>query len=274
MEFTDSLGNIWQALTSGVSEWGLKLIGGVFALVIGLFLIRMFMRAINKAFEMRKVDPTLKPFLRSLFGISLKVLLFVSVAGIVGIPTASFAALIAGVGIAIGAAFNGSLGHLASGVMILVFKPFKVGDLIEVDGTLGEVKEISMFVTILETFQNKTEIIPNSLITGSKITNITRKGFLRVDLYFKVQYDADLDGVFDIIFDTLRKDEKVLLDPEPAVVLNDVGDYNVEILVMPYTEVDNYWHVFWKTRKNILEALKSNSFEAPIPQHVVSMKNN
>jgi len=151
-----SLSGFFNSIQEGVGQYGLKIVGGIVALIIGLWIVKMIMRAIKKGFDKSNVDSTLKPFLVTLVGFLLKVLLFISIAGIVGIPTATFAALLAAVGLAIGGAFNGSLGHMAAGVMLLIFKPFKVGDLIETGGKLGFVKEISVFVTVLETFQNKT----------------------------------------------------------------------------------------------------------------------
>ncbi len=156
----------------------------------------------------------------TLINFLLKVLLFISIAGI---PTATFAALLAAVGLAIGGAFNGSLGHMAAGVILLVFRPFKVGDLIETDGRLGFVKEISVFVTVLETFQNKTEIIPNGTITSGTITNLSTIGHLRVDMPFGIQYGADIKAAKKIVEDVLKADNKVMNDPAPRVAVNNLG---------------------------------------------------
>ena len=156
----------------------------------------------------------------TLINFLLKVLLFISIAGI---PTATFAALLAAVGLAIGGAFNGSLGHMAAGVMLLVFRQFKVRGLIETDGRLGFVKEISVFVTVLETFQNKTEIIPNGTITSGTITNLSTIGHLRVDMPFGIQYGADIKAAKKIVEDVLKADNKVMNDPAPRVAVNNLG---------------------------------------------------
>ncbi len=271
---SDSLGNFMSSVMGGMGDWGLKLIGGIAALIIGLWLVRMVMKAVGKAFDVKKIDDTLKPFLLTIIAFALKFMLFISIAGIVGVPTASFAALIAGIGVAIGAAFNGSLGHLASGVMLLIFRPFKVGDLIEVSGTLGTVKEISVFVTILETFQNKTEIIPNGTITANKITNITKKGNLRVDMSFNIRYGADVKKAKEIMTQTMQSDSNVMQDPAPVVVVNSLGDSAIELVALPYATVDNYWSVYWGTRENVLLALGEAGFDAPHPQRVVTMTNS
>ena len=268
---TGSLSSFLTSIYTVVGEWGLSLLGALVSLLIGFWIIRLILKAISKAFEKSKIDDTLKPFLITIIGFSLKVLLFITVAQIVGVPMTSFAVLLGGVGIAIGAAFNGSLGHLASGVMLLIFKPFKVDDLIEVNGELGFVKEISVFVTVLETFQNKTSIIPNGTITANKIVNYTTIGTLRVDMPFAIRYGADIKKAQSIVLDVLEKDENVLIDPKPRVAVNNLGENGVELLALPYSGVEEYWDVYWDTRQKIVEALGNAGYEAPLPQRVVTM---
>lgn len=271
---TDSLTSFYNTIANGIGDWGLKLIGALAALVIGLLLIRFLMKMIGKAFQSNKIDPTLAPFLLTLIGFGLKVLLFVTIAGIVGVPTASFAAILAGIGIAIGAAFNGSLGHLASGVMLLIFRPFHVGDLIETNGSLGFVKEISVFVTILETFQNKTEIIPNGAVTSGKITNYTTIGNLRVDMPFAIRYGSDIAKAKELVLDVLKNDPNVLSDPAPRIAVNSLNQSAIELVALPYSSVEGYWDVYWDTRQKVVEALVVAGFEAPYQQTVVTMQNS
>lgn len=273
-QLTTTFGSFYNAIATGISSWGLKLLGGIAALIIGLWLIRFVIKAISKVFETKHIDETLRPFLLTLIGFALKLLLFVTIAGIVGVPTASFAAVLAGVGIAIGAAFNGSLGHLASGVMLLIFRPFKVGDLIEVGGTLGFVKEISVFVTVLETFQNKTEIIPNGTITSGRITNYTTIGNLRVDMPFAIRYGADIERAKQIALDVLKNDPNVLQNPAPRVAVNSLGENAIEFVALPYSSVEGYWDVYWETRQKLVEELGKAGYEAPLPQRIVTMTNN
>ncbi len=269
----DSLGGFMTAIQEGVGNYGLKIVGGIVALIIGLWIIKMVMKAVTTGFDKSNIDGTLRPFLKTLVGFLLKVLLFISIAGIVGIPTATFAALLAAVGLAIGGAFNGSLGHMAAGVMLLVFRPFKVGDLIEVDGRLGFVKEISVFVTILETFQNKTEIIPNGTITAGTITNLTTVGHLRVDMPFAIKYGTDIKKAKAIVMGVLENDQNVLKEPAPRVAVNNLGANGVELLALPYSNTDVYWDVYWDTRQKIVEALGEAGYEAPLPQRLVTMQN-
>ncbi len=268
-----SLGGFFNSIQEGAGQYGLKIVGGIVALIIGLWIIKIVMKAIKKGFDKSNVDSTLKPFLVTLVSFLLKLLLFISIAGIVGIPTATFAALLAAVGLAIGGAFNGSLGHMAAGVMLLVFRPFKVGDLIETGGKLGFVKEISVFVTVLETFQNKTEIIPNGAITADTITNLTTIGNLRVDMPFAIQYGTDIKKAKEIVMNVLQADDKVMTDPAPRVAVNNLGANGVELLALPYSTCENYWDVYWDTRQSIVEALGNAQYDAPLPQRIVTMKS-
>ncbi len=270
---TESLQNFYSSISSGLGDWGLQLIGALAALIIGLWIVRMLMKGVSKMFEKGNIDDTLQPFILTTIGFILKILLIISIAGIVGLPMASFAALLAGVGVAIGAAFNGSLGHIASGIMLLIFKPFKVGDLIKTNGAFGFVKEISVFVTVIETFQNETEIIPNSAITSNKITNLTKIGNLRVDMPFAIRYGSDIAKAKQIVLDVLKNDNNVLKEAgvAPRVAVNNLGLNSVELLALPYVACENYWDVYWDTRQKIVMALGEANYEAPLPQRVVTM---
>lgn len=269
---TTSLQSFYESISSGLGNWGLQLIGAIAALILGLWIIRIILKVTAKLFEKRTLDDTLQPFLLTTFGFILKLLLIISIAGIVGVPIASFAAMLAGIGVAIGAAFNGSLGHIASGIMLLIFRPFKVGDLIKTNGAFGFVKEISVFVTVIETFQNETEIIPNSSITANKITNLTKIGNLRIDMPFGIRYGADISKAKDIVLDVLKNDEYVLQGTlAPRVAVNNLGENGVELLALPYAKCENYWEVYWDTRQKVVEALGKANYEAPLPQRVVTM---
>jgi small conductance mechanosensitive channel len=188
-------------------------------------------------------------------------------------PMASFATLLAGVGLAIGAAYNGSLGHIASEIMLLIFRPFKVGDLIKTNGAFGFVKEILVFVTVIETFQNETEIIPNSAITANKIANLTKAVNLRIDMPFGIHYGADIAKAKEIVSDVLVKYKNVLKSEglTPRVALYNLGANGIELLAMSYANCENYWDVYWDTRQQIVEALGKADYEAPLPQRVVTM---
>jgi small conductance mechanosensitive channel len=266
--------NLISSIMSAVGDWTPKVLGAIFALIIGLWIVSLITRLFRKALTHTKMDETLVPFLATVVNFALKIVLFIGIAELLGMGVTSFAAILVGVGAAIGGAFNGSLGNIASGVMLLIFRPFKVKDLIELpDGTLGFVKEISVFVTIIETFQNKTEIVPNAAITAGKITNYSTLGNLRVDMPFAIRYGSDIARAKQIVADVLKNDTNVMNDPPPRVAVNNLGENAIELLALPYSTTDNYWDVYWDTRQKIVEALGTAGYEAPLPQRIVTMKN-
>jgi len=270
-KITESLSTFMNSIFEGVGNWAPRVLGAIIAFMIGLWAIGLLMKGVKKLFETKHLDATLKPFLTTVIGFALKAVLFISVAGIVGINVASFIALLGIVGAAIALGFQGSLGHLASGIMLLFFRPFKVKDLIEINGELGFVKEISVFVTSIETFQNKTAIIPNGTITANKIVNYTTVGNLRVDMAFAIRYGSDIQKAMAIVADVLKNDANVLKDPAPRVAVNNLGENAIELVALPYSSVEGYWDVYWDTRQQIVEALVNANYEAPLPQRVVTM---
>lgn len=267
-----------QSITSEggklIATWGPKVLGALATLIIGSWVVRMIMRAIEKILGGRHVDETLRPFIRTLILFGLYAMLFITVAGMVGIETTSFIAILGAAGLAIGLALQGSLQNLAGGVMILLFRPFKVGDLIESGEGLGFVKEISVFVTFLETFQNKTVIVPNSILSSNTVTNYSTKGNVRADIPFAIRYDADSDKAAEIVMDVLRNSDKVLQTPAPSVYVTELGENGVKMVALPFTTVEDYWDVFWGLRGEIKKALGAAGYEAALPQRIVTMKND
>ena len=185
------------------------------------------MKMINKGMTARGTDETLRPFITSLLGWTLKIMLFISVIQMLGVATTSFIAVLGAAGLAIGLAFQGTLANFAGGALLLVFKPYKVGDLIEAQGQLGVVKEIQIFTTILLNPQNKTIILPNGAVSNGDITNYTREGKLRVDLTIGISYESDIKKAKEVLIATMEKDEKILKDPEPFVGVSELaGQFN------------------------------------------------
>ena len=268
------INNLISSVMDAIGQWTPRILGAIVALIIGLWIVSLITKLFRKAISKTKMDETLIPFLTAVVNFSLKIILFIGIAQVLGFGVTSFAAILVGVGAAIGGAFNGSLGNIASGIMLLIFRPFKASDLIELpDGTLGFVKEISVFVTIIETFQNKTEIVPNAKITDGKITNYTTLGNLRVDMPFAIRYGSDIKKAKEIVMKVLSEDPNVMDTPAPRVAVNNLGLNSVELLALPYSLVENYWDVYWDTRQSIVEALGEAGYEAPLPQRVVTMKN-
>ena len=224
------------------------------------------MKITSKVMDKRGVDVSLRGFLLSLFSITLKVLLFISVAGMVGIETTSFIAIIGAAGLAVGLALQGTLANFAGGVLILLFKPYKVGDLIETQGTLGVVKEIQIFVSILLTPENKTVIIPNGAISNGNITNYTTEGLIRVDMTFGISYDADIKLARKSLMEVMQNHSDVLKEPAPFVGVAELGDNSINLAVRAYSSPANYWNVYFDVYEQGKEALDKSGVSIPFPQ--------
>lgn len=261
----------YQWLLTLISSWTLRILCASILLFLGLWLIGYLSRWFKKILDKNKVEPTLTPFFATAVNLSLKVLLLISVAGMVGIQTTSFAAILVGVSMAVAGAFNGSLGNLASGIMLLIFRPFKIGDFIDTNGAQGTVKEISIFVTVLLDAQNRTLIIPNAKITSDKIKNFSVERFFRVDIDFAINYGVDIEKVKKLVSHLLEEDPYVMKDPTPTVGVEKLGESSIEMIAMPYVEASNYWKVYRETRQKIAETLHKEGFEPPYPKHTVRL---
>lgn len=249
-----------------------KVLAAAFVLIIGWILINIIVSVIKKILQKRSFDKTLEPFILSLTLWLLRGALVISAAGIVGIETTSFVAVIGAIGFAIGMAMQGSLGNLAGGAMILIFRPYKVGDLIESQGHLGKVKEIQIFTTILLSPENKTIILPNGAVSNSDIVNYTVEGLIRVDCSVGISYGSDIAKAKEILMGVLTSDPNVLPTPAPFVGVSELADSSVNLAVRGYTTPDKYWDVFFRTNEQSKIALDKANVEIPFPQMDVNMK--
>ncbi len=263
MENYDNLINEAHRL---ITAYGPKFIQVILVLLVGMWIINRFTRIGRRIMETRKVNVSLIGFISSFLNIGLKALLLVSVAGMIGIQTASFVAILGAAGLAVGLALQGTLSNFAGGVMILIFKPFKVGDLIEARGHLGKVKEIHIFVTTLISVDNKTIIIPNGVISGEDIINYTTEGKIRVDLTFGIAYSSNIKQAKQVLLDTLLSHPKVLKDPAPFVGVLELADSSVNLAVRPYARPEDYWTVYFDIYENGKEALDRAKVTIPFPQ--------
>lgn len=254
-----------------IITYGMKVVMAIIVLIIGLWIIRRVVKSVNKLMEKRDVSISLRSFLSALISISLKVMLIISVAGMVGIKTTSFIAILGAAGLAIGLALQGTLANFAGGVMILLFKPFKVGDLIESQGHLGSVKEIHIFVTILLTPENKTVILPNAAVSSGNIVNYTTEGVIRVDMTFGISYNSNIKDAKKILMDIIENHPKVLKDPAPFVGVKELADSSVNLAVRPYTAPGDYWDVYFHTYEEGKIALDKAGINIPFPQVDVHM---
>ncbi|MBX2877891.1 MAG: mechanosensitive ion channel family protein [Saprospiraceae bacterium] len=266
---TEKLGTLVENLIA----WAPKLVGAIFVLIIGLWIIGGITRFAQKAMERSGLDKDVIPFLSSLVSVILKVLLLLSIAGMVGIETTSFIALIGMLGLAIGMALQGTLGHFASGVMILLFKPYRVGDLVDLQGQLGHVEEIQVFNTIIKTLDNKRVIVPNGTATSGIITNLSTHEYLRVDLNVAMPYEEDFDKVQGIIQNALQQVPKVMHNPTPDVEIEKFNEHNILLAVRPYAKTEDYWDVYFGAYRAVKAALGKHNIKVAYPKREVQVMN-
>ncbi len=249
-----------------VMVYGVKILIALLVLFIGWKLIGYLAKLMNKGFEKAKLDVTLRPFLTSLISWTLKVLLLISVASMMGSATTSFIAIVGAAGLAIGFALQGTLGNFAGGVLILVFKPFKVGDLIDAQGYLGVVEEIHIFITKILTPDNRLVILPNGALSNGTIKNLTAKGEVRVDITVGISYDSDIKLARNVLMEVMQKHEKVLADPAPFIGVVELGDSSVNLAVRPWATPGDYWDVYFGITEQAKLALDANNITIPFPQ--------
>lgn len=247
-------------------DYAPKLLLALLLLLIGLGVINKLSDWASKAMQRRGVGDDIRPFLSSMINVLLKVLLIFSVAEIVGIKTTSFVAMLAAVGFAVGLALQGSLSNFAAGVLILIFRPYRTGDLIQVNDFIGNVTEIQIFNTIITTPDNKMVIIPNSVPISGIITNLSARKFLRIDLRIAVAYTENFEKVQEILLDTLRNTPKVLTDPAPFVGLERFDTHNMIIAIRPFSTVEDYWDVYFETHRRVKKALGEHGIQMMFPE--------
>jgi len=259
-------------LISMAVAWAPKVLGAIVTLIIGFWIAGAITKAAGKAMERSGLDKDVVPFLTSLISVILKVMVVISAAGLVGIETTAFVGLIAAAGLAIGMALQGTLGHFASGIMVLIFKPYRVGDLVDIQGVVGHVKEIQVFNTIINTLDHKQVIMPNGIATSGIMTNLSTQGKLRVDMNVAMPYEEDFDKVKGIIQGALNKVDKTLPDP-PTIEIEKFDANNVLLAVRPYATPEDYWDVYFNSYKEIKKAFGEAGIEVAYPQTKVQMVN-
>lgn len=268
MDYQNTLDKIIQI----GSEYGLKVIGALLIWIIGSWIIKKLMRGVGTLMTKKGFDESLQKFLSNLLSWILKILLVLAILGNLGIETTSFAALLAAAGLAIGMALQGSLGNFAGGVMLMIFKPFKIGDLIEGQGELGVVKEIEIFTTKIISPSNKLVIIPNGALSNGNITNYSEEGMLQVRHTIRVSYDADIKQTKEVLLQVLTSQEKVLKDPAPTINVEALGESSVDFAVRPWVKTEHYWDVYFDTLEKAKEALDAAGIEIPYPHSVEIQK--
>ena len=261
------------ALKDSTLTYGVLTLKAIIVLMIGLKVISMIANLVEKFLTKSDLDQSLKSFLGSLLKIALKAALFVSVIEMVGIKTTSFVAILGAAGLAIGMSLQGALGNLAGGVMILLFKPFKVGDFIEAQGHIGNVSEIQIFCTILLTPDLKTVIIPNSPLSSNSITNYSKEPIRRIDMEFGIGYGDDIKAAKDVLISLLDSDDRVLKEPAHMVNVGALADNSVNFNVRPFVKSEHYWDVYFDMQEKVKLAFDEKGISIPYPQrdiHIVS----
>jgi small conductance mechanosensitive channel len=261
----------WDAAIAMTMMYAPKVLLAIVVLIIGLRVIKVITRTMDRAMERTQADLSLRRFLISFIGALLKIMLIISVASMIGIATTSFVAIMGAAGLAVGLALQGSLANLAGGVLVLFFKPFKVGDFIETQGYLGSVHSIQIFNTVLKTPDNKTVILPNGAIAGGSLTNFSTESQRRVDMVFGIGYGDDIAKAKQVLKSLIDKDDRILKDPESMVVVSGLGDSSVNLTMRVWVNSSDYWGVFFDMQENVKLTFDKESISIPFPQRDVHL---
>jgi small conductance mechanosensitive channel len=248
------------------TEAGKSILLAAIVAVIGYYIVRFINNMVARILERRNVEPTVQTFLKSFINITLLILLILTVVSTLGVNTTSLAALLASAGLAVGMALSGNLQNLAGGIILLLFKPYKVGDYIEAQGVSGTVKAIQIFHTILTTPDNKELFIPNGALSSGNITNYSKNDLRRVDMVVSVEYGTDTEKVKQVTQELLRSDNRILKDPAPFVAVNELGDNGVFFSIRVWVNGSDYWNVFFDTNERIYNEFNKQGIGFPFPQ--------
>lgn len=250
-----------------VMTYAPRLVLAIITLVVGLWLINRFVGVLDK--RLGKKDPTLNKFLCGLISAIMKVMLLISVASMIGIATTSFIAVIGAAGLAIGLALQGSLANFAGGVLLLIFKPFKVGDTIEAQGFMGAVIEIQILYTVVDTFDNRRIVIPNGSLSNATLVNVSVYDKRRCDMTFGIHYDDDIDKAKAILQHLFDEDERSLKDPAPRICVGSLGDNSVNLMFRPWVATGDLWPYYWDMQEKVKKAFDKEGITIPYPQRDV-----
>ena len=254
--------------TMGI-EYGAKILGAVIVLIVGFWLAKLIKKGMTKIMEKRGVDATLISFVASLLHVALKIFVIVAALEKLNIKTTSFIAILGAAGLAIGLALQGSLANFAAGVLMIIFKPFKVGDVIDAAGSVGSVIEIGIFTTIMKSPDNKKMIVPNAAVTGGTITNINTFGTRRVDLIAGIGYSDDIDKAKVVLEGIIAADARILKDPAATIAVVELADSSVNFVVRPWVASADYWGVYFDTTEAIKKRFDEEGISIPFPQRDV-----
>jgi small conductance mechanosensitive channel len=254
-----------------LAQYGVRVVAAIAILIVGWIAAKTVQSLVRRMLKKGRVDAALVSFVSSLTYVALMAFVIIAALSQLGVQTASFVAVVGAAGLAVGLALQGSLGNFASGVLIIIFKPFRVGDYVEGGGVAGIVEEISIFTTELKSPDNKKIIVPNGKMMGDNIVNYTAKEIRRLDLVAGVSYKDDLDKVRKVLADILAADERVLKDPAPTIGVLELGDSSVNFAVRPWVKTQDYWDVFFATQEKIKKQFDAQGISIPFPQRDVHL---
>jgi small conductance mechanosensitive channel len=269
----DDVSQIWTQAQDLVAAWGLKVLAAIAIFIIGRWIAKAVRNGVRRMMQKTDVDPIIIGFVSSITYIALLAFVVIAALGQLGIQTTSFIAILGAAGLAVGLALQGSLANFAAGFLMIIFRPFKVGDFIEGAGVAGVVEAIHIFTTTLKTGDNKIIIIPNAKLSGDNIVNYSTQETRRVDMTVGVAYDADLSVVRDVLNDIISKEERVLKDPAPLVAVAELADSSVNFVVRVWTSTADYWGVKFAMTETIKNRFDAEGIGIPFPQrdiHIVS----
>lgn len=264
-----------EAILDKLVNWGIEagkdIIGAILIFIIGRFVIKQINRLVSKILQKRKLEVSVETFLKSLLSILLNLILAFAIISRLGIETTSFAALLASAGVAVGMALSGNLSNFAGGLIILVFKPFKVGDYIDTEtaDVSGTVKEIQIFHTVLATLDNKIIYVPNGVLSSNAITNYSKQNMRRAEWVIGVEYGEDVDKVKKVLEELIEADTRILKDPAPLIALKALSASSVDIVVRAWAKSEDYWNVYFDMNKNIYDTFNKKGIGFPFPQLTV-----
>ncbi len=258
-----------DTLVAFATTYGIKIVGAILVLIVGRFVAGLARRTVVRVMERGNVDPAIVSFVRGIVYYLILIVAIVAALGKFGVETASFIAVLGAAGFAVGFALQGSLSNFAAGVLLLLFRPYKIGDYIEAAGTAGSVREMGIFTTVLTTPDNVRVMVPNGKVFGDVIKNYAAEPTRRINLVIGIGYGSSIPKATEVIMDLIKADSRILKDPEPLIAVAELADSSVNLVVRPWVNSPDYWAVRFALMKKIKETLDSHGIEIPFPQRVV-----
>tara|TARA_Y100000746_G_C15411781_1_gene410652 strand:+ start:136 stop:963 length:828 start_codon:yes stop_codon:yes gene_type:complete len=267
-------GNLWNQVSELLSSFGLSLFIALTILIVGRQVVKIVIKVISSALERSNTEDTVRIFVTNLLNTLLMIVVFIAAINQLGIQTTSIIAVLGAAGLAIGLALQGSLSNFAAGILIVIYRPYKVGDYIQADNHLGTVDDIQIFSTVLKTPDNKLVIVPNGSIMNGSIVNFSNQDKRRVDIIASCSYEDDIDKVKSVLADILSQDDRILSEPEPRIAVSELADSSVNLIVRPWVKNSDYINVYYSLLEEIKKRFDQEGISIPYPQSDVHIHNH